>query len=497
MATLAQIYRRMGYAQKALEFGSFAAKSFDGMDFLAQGHRVSLPLTMVIADTPQMLGTDKLAPVPVTTSRGQRTELEPELPPAIAPETKAAFRIVSPQPGNPVSGMQQVRTEYTGTREIKFVIFLADHVMCGMMTDLPFHFEWDADGAAPGEHQLCVRAYDASRRSHRRRYHHGHQRHRHTVCRDRDLERDAGNAVALTGDDHARHRSRCRYSPIWAGGIMTCMRPSSPSSRLKKPRRSTPPAMACCRSLAQLYKEHGMHALSENGEIYHGAATGSKHIALTFDDGPNPLYTPSILRELKKYDAHATFFLVGKMVQLYPDLVLQILADGHELANHSYTHPNLTKLTKDQIIAEVLRTRAVIKEITGRQTYLFRPPGGDIDSDVLDQLRALDYNVVYWDVNAGEFRKHPPQEEADMIVNKAKDGSIVLMHNGQYDGTMNILPILMAELSQRGFTFVTVSELMSEKQQFEKEQAAEKQAESSKQPTTKPAAESHESLGEE
>ena len=192
--------------------------------------------------------------------------------------------------------------------------------------------------------------------------------------------------------------------------------------------------------LAKLYKENGMHAVSTTGEVFHGVADGSKQVALTIDDGPNPLYTPSILNELKKYDAHATFFTVGKMAQQYPDLLLQIVADGHELANHSYTHPNLTTLSRNQIIAEVLRTRAVIKEITGKQTYLFRPPGGDINQFVVDQLRALDYNIIYWSINAGDYHKHPPQEQAQLILSRVTDGSIILLHNGVIDGTLNILP---------------------------------------------------------
>jgi peptidoglycan/xylan/chitin deacetylase (PgdA/CDA1 family) len=224
-----------------------------------------------------------------------------------------------------------------------------------------------------------------------------------------------------------------------------------------------PAADGLLAALAQLYKERGLHQLSTSREIYRGPATGMKRVALTFDDGPNPLYTPSILNELRRYDAHATFFLVGKMVQQFPDLTLQILAEGHELGNHSYTHPNLTRLTQSEIIAEVLRTRAVIKEVTGQQTYLFRPPGGNIDPFVKDQLRSLDYNIIYWNINAGEFRKNIPQEQAAQIIAKVHDGSILLLHNGLVDGTLNILPTLMAELHKRGFCFVTVSELMTAK----------------------------------
>ncbi|HEY3416079.1 MAG TPA: polysaccharide deacetylase family protein, partial [Armatimonadota bacterium] len=190
------------------------------------------------------------------------------------------------------------------------------------------------------------------------------------------------------------------------------------------------------------------------------ARPGQLRVALTFDDGPNPLYTPSILAELKRYNAHATFFLVGKMVQLYPDLATQIMGEGHELANHTYTHPNITKLSKNEVIAEVLRNRTMIKDVTGVQTYLFRPPGGNIDAAVTRQLRQLDYNIIYWDINAGEFRKFTPEEQAAQILSHVRDGSILLLHNGPIDGTLNILPTLLTQLSRRGYTFMTVSEIM-------------------------------------
>jgi len=456
MATLAQIYSRMGYEPKALEFGSFAAKSFYGMNFLAPNQHVALPLTMQIADDPQM-ATPAL---PAPAAHGMRTALELEVPKTLSqPSTDKIIHLVSPIAGTTVYGMQQIRAVYHGSREIKFVIFLVDHVIRGMMTDFPFHFDWDANGAQPGEHQLCVRAFDY-----------------HGVL----LGEDTLVITSATGQPRAPATTSVQISNMQARLLTLTMPDAQPLAlfanlgkwhlkvhetaqavgAFEKAAAINPRADGILPALAQLYQENGLHSLSASRLIYHGTATGNKKIALTFDDGPNPLYTPSIISELKKYNAHATFFLVGKMVQLFPDLVMQVLAEGHELANHTYTHPNLTKLTNDDIIAEVLRTRAVIKEITGKDTYLFRPPGGDIDAKVADQLHALDYNIIYWDVNIGEFRKHPPQEQAAMVLNKAKDGSIILMHNGLIDGTLNILPTLLDELHKRGFNFVTVSELL-------------------------------------
>lgn len=462
MATLAQIYRQMGYAHKALEFGSFAAKSFYGMNFLVKDPHICLPLTMTVADSAQVLQQDPVESPSPSTAHPQRTNLELEVPATDPLRVQKALSIVLPPPNSTVCAMQSIRATYTGVRQIKFVIFLADQVMRGMTTEIPYQFEWDADAAEPGEHQLCVRAFDV---------------HGALIAEDAiTVTSAAGKAqvIADTPADVQEMQNRLLemtmpdpqplslfvnlgwwYHDLHETGLAI--------AAFEKAAAIDPTVEGVLPMLAQLYTENGLHALSPTGEIYHGAVTGSKLVALTFDDGPNPLYTQSILSELKKYDAHSTFFLVGKMARLYPDLVLQILADGHELGNHSYTHPNLTKLTSDQIIAEVLRNRSVLKDITGKQTYLFRPPGGDIDQHVIDQIRALDYNIIYWSINTGDYRKHPPQEQAQMIADRVKDGSIILMHDGVIDGTLNILPTVLDELNKRGFTFVTVSELMSTK----------------------------------
>ncbi len=337
-AILAQTYQRLGNIQKALEFGSFAAKSFDGMDFLAQDRRVCLPLTMEVADAPQGASTRASR-----RSLGQRTDVPLELPNANTPTPEKIFRLVSPTAGSTVFGPQHVRTVYSGTREIKFVIFLVDHVIRGLMTDFPYHFEWDADGAPPGEHQLCVRAFD----------------YRGTLIGE-DIatvttSTEKPPAVAVTPDQTMELQLRLlaltmpdpQPLSLFAnlGYWHACAHETEQSIvSFEKAAAIDPASDSILASLAQLYKENGLHSLSPAKQIFHGPLTGNKHIALTFDDGPNPLYTPSILSELKKYNAHATFFMVGKMVQLFPDLVLQVLADGHELANHSYTHPNLTKL---------------------------------------------------------------------------------------------------------------------------------------------------------
>ncbi len=453
MATLAQVHRRMGYAHKALEFGGFAARDYFGMDFLVRDQRVQLPLTMVITDTPSAL-----AP-PAASRPRQRTELELEVPRVTDPLVAAkALRISVPAAGATLRGPQRVQVAYAGESSIKFMIFLVDRVLRGMSTELPFHFTWDADACLSGEHLLTVRAYD----------YRGMLAHEDTIT-----------VTTLAGQPIARPETSARQAHLQRQLMRaTLPQPNALSlfmhlgwwykdvgetaqavAAFEKAAAIDPGADGVLGILAQLYQANGLHPISPTYEISRGPASGLKRVALTFDDGPNPLYTPSILAELKRYGVRATFFVVGKMVQLYPDLTRQMVAEGHEMANHSYTHPNMTKLAQREIIAEVLRTRSAIKDITGRQTYLFRPPGGNIDEFVSRQLRALDYNIVYWNINAGEFARNAPAEQLAQMLAKVSDGSILLLHNGPVDGTLNILPGLLAELYRRGFTCVTVSEL--------------------------------------
>jgi len=458
LATLAQVHYQLGYTAKALEFGTRAARSYDGMNFLDRGLQLRLPLTMIITDTPQVLAPAEPDPA---RAGAQRTDLELELPAPKPPAVEQKpFQIVAPKTNSTVRGMQRVRVAYGGNREIKFLVFLADRVMRGMITALPYHFAWDADAVPPGEHTLTVRAYD---------------------YRGVAIEEDSITVITRQGEAAPAPAASERVRALQQRMLALTLPVPEPRSlftqlgawhkelgqsaqamaAFEKAAAIDPSAEGVLSALAGFYRENGLHLLTPSGEVSRAETGGLKRVALTFDDGPNPLYTPDILAELKRYHAQGTFFLVGKMVQQYPDLTLQILADGHELANHSYTHPNLLKISQNELIAEVLRTRTVIKEVTGRQTHLFRPPGGNIDPAVVRQLRALDYNIVYWDINAGEYRKLPPAEQATQIMAKIRPGSIVLLHNGLVDGTLNFLGILLNQLNQRGYACVTVSDLLS------------------------------------
>jgi len=198
-------------------------------------------------------------------------------------------------------------------------------------------------------------------------------------------------------------------------------------------------------------------------------------IALTFDDGPDPKYTPAILDILKQENVPATFFVIGKNGQAHPDLLRRIVNDGHEVGNHTFTHPNLGEIPGRITDLELNATQRLIESVTGRSTVLFRPPYfGDAEADkpeeVAPALRAqkLNYIMVGLRIDPGDWQ---PNVTADEIVQKAIEraedknpetrGQIMLLHDsgGERGATVEALPRLIHELRARGFKFVLVSDL--------------------------------------
>jgi len=204
-----------------------------------------------------------------------------------------------------------------------------------------------------------------------------------------------------------------------------------------------------------------------------------KEIALTFDDGPDPNATPRILDMLNKEGIKATFFVVGKMVEKYPGLLRQVWKEGHDIGNHTYSHPDLTKLSKEDILEELDKTRLLVKKITGKETHLFRPPGGRYDNKVIVTTTLSGYKMILWTDYPGDFGCPSSKLIYQRTVSGAEDEGIILLHNG-LDTTLNALPKIISELKKGKYRFVTISELMEEIREketiyfekFEREQKA-------------------------
>ena len=185
-------------------------------------------------------------------------------------------------------------------------------------------------------------------------------------------------------------------------------------------------------------------------------------IALTFDDGPSPGYTNNILAILEHYHIHATFFELGVWVQRYPDLSRDVLADGDVIGDHTWSHPDLTKLSNDQIIQQLSSTRDTIQQTTGMVVTLFRPPYDAYTFRVLDVAASLQFSTITWNVDPRDWSRPGTDAIIDRVLNATQNGSIILLHDGGGDRSQTVaaLPSIIEQLQQRGYIFVTIPELL-------------------------------------
>ena len=189
---------------------------------------------------------------------------------------------------------------------------------------------------------------------------------------------------------------------------------------------------------------------------------GSSHpiAALTIDDGPHPLTTPLMLSVLSDYGARATFCLVGEKSEEYPELVARIAREGHEIANHSYTHRRAQQLSGPEILAEIDACREVIGHITGSEPTYFRPPGGRIGEAGLRALAASGHTLLMWTTNADDWLKPPPETIAANALEGLEPGGIVLMHQGSME-SLQALPLILEGAARRGISLGTASEMLA------------------------------------
>ncbi|WP_373861769.1 polysaccharide deacetylase family protein [Actinomadura hibisca] len=185
----------------------------------------------------------------------------------------------------------------------------------------------------------------------------------------------------------------------------------------------------------------------------------AKCVALTFDDGPGE-YTAHLLDELKQADARATFFMLGQNVHAHRDLVRRMAAEGHELANHSWSHPQLTSLSSAGVRSQVRRTQEAIKEASGVEPTLFRPPYGATDARV---GKAIGMPLIMWSVDSLDWRYRSVARNARVGVREPRRDGVVLYHD-IHEASVEAAPKVVAGLKRRGFTLVTVSELYQGKQ---------------------------------
>ena len=182
-------------------------------------------------------------------------------------------------------------------------------------------------------------------------------------------------------------------------------------------------------------------------------------VAMTFDDGPTSEITPKLLDTLKETGAKATFFVVGAKAVEQPDLLRRMVAEGHEVGNHTYSHRNLELLPRSEVDREIMRAAVVFRTICSRRGDYFRPPGGHLGKHARQALTDYGMTCVTWTFNCGTFEKASTVKYAEQVVGAARPGVILLMHNGE-EVTSQALPAIIATLKERGYRFVTLTELL-------------------------------------
>lgn len=223
-------------------------------------------------------------------------------------------------------------------------------------------------------------------------------------------------------------------------------------------------AIAVGASALFAWRSHGSSDIGATQRIYIDGLP-DKTVVLTIDDGPDPRFTPAVLDSLKKYRAHATFFVIGNNVVQHPDLVRREVAEGHEIANHTMTHIHLEDASRATTIRELSRAQSAIRAVTGLTPEWFRPPRGWVSKDSYQGIKEYGLQLAFWTFCLENSAAPTPQQMADRAFNKIKErnGSVLLMHDGVLDRSTSVtaLALLLEKLEADGYDIVTLSEALS------------------------------------
>lgn len=228
-------------------------------------------------------------------------------------------------------------------------------------------------------------------------------------------------------------------------------------------------ALTAISSFVSYYEYHGLG----NQEGIIRKITEQSCVSITFDDGPSPKYTPAILDILKEHDIKASFFVVGKHVKKYPEILKRMVAEGHDVGNHTYNHRDLVPATKATIIKELAKTEDILLQTASIQTNLFRPPRGIYNQTTRKLLVEKGYKIILWSLSSCDWRRNTVTGIMRRIKRFVKDGSIILFHDsgalirregGSRGNTVKALPKVIEYLNEQGYKIVPVSELISLKE---------------------------------
>jgi peptidoglycan/xylan/chitin deacetylase (PgdA/CDA1 family) len=205
------------------------------------------------------------------------------------------------------------------------------------------------------------------------------------------------------------------------------------------------------------------------GRTFTGLPHGSRQLALTYDDGPNSLYTPRLLEVLAKHGVHATFFLIGRHVQQCPEMARELVQAGHTVGNHTFTHPLLIFRREAEIRQELSQCRSALQDAIGQHSNLFRPPFGGRRPAVLRVARDLGLEPVMWNVTGYDWNAPPAEVIEGKIAKQMRGGDVILLHDGGHkqmgaDRSQTVIATdhLITRYKAGGYEFVTIPQMMEE-----------------------------------
>ncbi len=224
--------------------------------------------------------------------------------------------------------------------------------------------------------------------------------------------------------------------------------------------QSAPPAQPVERSNSSPAPAVAVASPAQPQITFNSVHVDGPYIALTFDDGPNPTLTPKLLDLLAAHHMKATFFVVGQNAADHPDILRRAVKEGHEIGNHSWSHPNLGKMSDEAVRRELQKTDDAISAAIGKRPTLMRPPYGSITARQKSWIHQdFGYRIIIWDVDPLDWKRPGPSVVTSRILKETHAGSIVLAHD-IHPPTIEAMPATFDQLDRKGFKSVTVTELL-------------------------------------
>lgn len=206
-----------------------------------------------------------------------------------------------------------------------------------------------------------------------------------------------------------------------------------------------------------------LHVCAEIDDSVARVQCNEKLVALTFDDGPHPRYTDRVLKVLADHGVKATFFMIGQNVKYYPEAAKHVAEAGHEIGNHTYSHPHLSRVGEGELAEQIRKCDGVIREVTGVTPVLFRPPEGKHGIRQCALVQECGYRQVLWNVDTLDWSGCGTDKIIDRVLRNVSGGDIVLFHDyvGKKYHSADALEVIIPALQKDGYRFVTVSEMIA------------------------------------